>query len=152
VTSATNGRIERRLAALEAGARRLLPQEATRWLSWLSAGELGRLELILERQVEAGEDAGPVPGNLCRRALARALMGIDVRQIDEQERVTRRLLAFDHPDHPGDRMRTVYASVVRDLVDPDLWHLDPQSLQQTPGLPAVLTAAETDARTVRDPW
>jgi hypothetical protein len=145
----------RRVAALESAARRLLPQpepelSSPAWVvRWLSRGELGRLEHAIEQQDD--EDGEDLWADLHRRALARALLNVDMAKIDEQERATEQLLTFPNPARPDDRTATLYVTYHRDLVAPDRWHMDVAYRAQHPELPAELATAELALHQPR-PW
>jgi hypothetical protein len=116
--------ITKRVAAIEAAAMRLLPQpepelSSPAWVCrWLSGNELDRLGFAVER-AEAGEagDDSDLWADLHRRAVGRALLNVDVAELNRQEQAGRMLLTFDHPDHPGDRLRVLYVDYVEDLVE-----------------------------------
>jgi hypothetical protein len=151
----TRAAVAKRLAAIEAEVERLLPREPDPldplgWLAWLSSGELARLEAHIERQLE-GDAEVDLPDDLYRRAISRALLGIDARQLDETERAGRRLLRLPHPNRPDDAMAVLYVPVTRDLVDPDVWRVDGWYVR-THGLPATMTTAEVEPVTAAAPW
>jgi hypothetical protein len=153
----TRAAVAKRLAAIEAEVERLLPREPDPldplgWLAWLSSGELARLEAHIERQLE-GDAEVDLPDDLYRRAISRAPLGIDARQLDETERAGQRLLRVDHPDRPGDKMAVLYVTATEDLVERGRWHLDPHYVDRWPGLPAELTAVEVERlAAVPGPW
>jgi hypothetical protein len=148
----------RRVAAIETAAMRLLPEPEPAELSpawvcrWLSGNELDRLAFMVER-AEAGEaiEDPELWTGFCRRALARALLNVDMAKVDEQERATEQLLSFRNPARPDDLTSTLYVTYYRDLVAPDVWHLDIAYRAQHPDLPATLSSAELQLHAPR-PW
>jgi hypothetical protein len=151
--------ITKRMALIEQAAMRLLPRpepdvDSPRWVCGrLTGNELDRLAHVAER-AESGEAVEGLPelwADLRKRALARALLDVDMAKLDEQERAGRMLLTFDHPDHPGDRLRVIYVDYTEDLVERGVWHISGGYRAQHPELPAELTAAELALRAPR-PW
>jgi hypothetical protein len=145
---------DRRLVQLEAAARRLLPPapepfDPVGWIGWLTNAELDDLALYVEQQGDVPEI--DVPADLYRRALGRAVMGVEMDALREQERAGRRLLRLPHPDRPDDAMAVLYVPVTRDLVDPDVWRVDGWYVR-THGLPATMTTAEVEPVTAAAPW
>jgi hypothetical protein len=140
---------DRRLAALEAAAGRLLDRTPGEFnpLRWLTVGELARVE----RWLEAAGDGATLPDDFTRRALGRALLNVDMIDLDRRERASGVLLRFDHPDRPGDRMSTLYIAATEDPLEPGRWHLEDWYLRRWPSLPAELTTAEVDRLSV-GPW
>jgi hypothetical protein len=128
-----------------------MPFEEGGWLKWLTCNELRRLELLLEGKV--GEAEVEIPDEFYRRALGRAVMGVDMREVDEQERASKRLLRIPNPDSRGRGDDTLLITYVQDQNERDLWHLD-ASYQRSFGgrLPAVLTTAEAEPLTAAHPW
>jgi hypothetical protein len=150
----------RRVAALETAAMRLLPQRepelsSPAWVCrWLSVNELDRLAHRVER-AEAGEAVEASGTDLWadfhQRAVARALLGVDMAELDRREQANRLLLTFDHPDRPGDPMSKLYITVTEDLVERGRWYLDDWYVRRWPSLPAELTTAELQLHAPR-PW
>jgi hypothetical protein len=147
----------KRLAELEAEAHTLLPKtsppfEEGGWLKWLTCAELDRLGLLLARQDEAGEAVAAVPEHLYRRALGRAVMDVDMAQIDAQEAASGVLVGMQNPDRPGNPLSVLYAAYTPDAVDRDQWHLDAAYAAQSEGrLPLVLSTAQIEQLEPR-PW
>jgi hypothetical protein len=136
----TGAAVERRLAALEGEARRLLPKadpdDPLAWMRHLSSAELDRLAFVAEQMVEPGLiDAAleALWGELYRRAIGRALLGVDHVALDPQERQGQVIVRV------GDQIVTYR----RDLVDPDRWHLDVCYWQRS-GLPREMSTAELE--------
>ncbi len=62
------------------------------------------------------------------------------------------LLSMPNRDRPDDRLATLYVSYVKDLVLPDVWHMEAVYRGQHRGLPATMTTAERLARHDPRPW
>jgi hypothetical protein len=152
----TTTAIQKRLAAVEAAALRMLPREAEGFdpddprslLGCLTRGELERLRIALEGDERS---AGELWEDLGRRALGRAVMGVDVGELCRQEREGGMLLRFVDPDRPGAPHDVHYATYLPDASHPGRWHLDAAYHGQHPGLPPVMTTVEIE-RHDPTPW
>jgi hypothetical protein len=137
---------ERRLAELEAAARRLLPKsdppfEKGGWLAFLTCSELDRLETLMRQQAEAGLAVADVPEDLYRRALGRAVMGADMEALYRAERDSTRTV---HIPHPGG---TAIADYIEDQTVRGSWHIAPGYAQTYQDLPRTMSQAEIEAVT-----
>jgi hypothetical protein len=121
----SKGTLDRRIGALQATVRRLLPASAPDpsdpevILSYLTCEELARLETA----IEGGDDQALAAAwnDAQRRAVARILTGVDVKALEHRELCERVLVEVERPPAPG---RTAMVAFVPDMTHTDLWHAE----------------------------
>jgi hypothetical protein len=147
--------LQRRVAAIEELARRLLPDPAPdpddprMLVAFLTNEELARLEGTCRRAAEGELDVDQAAAwdDAQRRALARMLTGVDVKALSDRELDGRVLvpIPLDEPPLPG---RTRLVGYVPDAAHPDMWHVEAVYRGK---LPRTLTTADLATRDPM-PW
>ena len=97
----TSRSLSKRLAAIEAEARLMLPAAPDGefdTLCWLTVAELTRLERLFEG-LDDPDAVVELPDEFWHRASDRAVRKLDMAEIDRQERASTQLLRIDHPEH-----------------------------------------------------